>query len=95
MFGWGFTVVFPICRHRSPKLDSEKGSVCVSIYSVLQGCACRWGGGEGAGGDLISLFIYICPHVYTYCGHISIYKMYMDTYIHIYIYMYMKVRTCL
>ena len=26
------------------KLDSEKGSVCVGIYSVFKGCACHGGG---------------------------------------------------
>ena len=27
-----------------PKLDSEKGSVCLGIYNVFKGCACHTGG---------------------------------------------------
>ena len=36
-----------------PRLDAEKGSVCVGIYSVLKGCAC------GRGGDHTYVYIYI------------------------------------
>ena len=40
-----------------PKLDSEKGRVCVGIYSVFKGCACRrW----------VTRYIYICTYIYIY-----------------------------
>ena len=28
----------------APKLDSEKSGVCIGVYSVFKGCACRRGG---------------------------------------------------
>ena len=37
-----------------PQLDSQKGSVCVGIYSVLKGCACRWG---------VTIYVYIYIYI--------------------------------
>ena len=49
----------------APKLDSEKNGVCIGIYSVSKGCACR------GGGDHIYTYVYIyiliiCTRVYVY-----------------------------
>ena len=56
-----------------PTLDSEKGSVCVGIYSVFKGCACR-------GGVTIHTYthLYLCVHTY-----IDISKE-LEGYIHMY-----------
>ena len=45
-----------------PKLDSEKGSVCVGIYSGFEGSACRRGG--------IYIYTYIYTYIYIYI-HVS------------------------
>ena len=40
-----FTLVFPICRNSS-KLGFGKNGVCIGVYSVFKGCACRREGGD-------------------------------------------------
>ena len=46
----------------APKLDSENNGVCIGIYSVFKGCACR-------GRVTIYMYTYIyAPKVYTYVG---------------------------
>ena len=37
----------------APTLDSEKNGVCIGIYGVFKGCACRRG-------VTIYIYIYIC-----------------------------------
>ena len=68
VFGWFF--VLHLCFQSvetAPKLDSEKNGVCISIYSVFKGCACR------RGGDHIkqkkNIYIYIYPHLYRHALH--------------------------
>ena len=39
---WCFTLVFPICRNSS-KIGFGNNGVCIGIYSVVKGCACRRG----------------------------------------------------
>ena len=39
------------------KFDSEKDSVCVGIYSVFKGCACRRG---------VTIYVYIHVYIYVY-----------------------------
>ena len=61
VFGfWDFWIfcVLHLCFQSvatAPKLDSEKNGVCIGIYSVFKGCACR------GGGDHIFLYMYIFP----------------------------------
>ena len=54
-----FTLVFPICRNSS-KIGFGKNGVCVGIYSVFKGCACRRGGYH------IYLYIYIHTFIRLY-----------------------------
>ena len=57
IFLW-FTLVFSICRNSS-KIGFGKKGVCIGMYSVFKGCACRRGGGD---------------HTYTYiCIYVNIY----------------------
>ena len=67
-----------------PKLDSEKGSICVGTYSDFKECACRRGGDHIH--TYIHMYIYIRTYIYTYI-HMYIYT-YVYTYVHIYIYIY-------
>ena len=41
----------------APKLDWGKKGVCIGIYSVFKGCACRRGG--------VTIYIYICIYTHT------------------------------
>ena len=55
---WIFSVLH-LCLESvetAPKLDSEKNGVCISIYSVFKGCACRRRQGEH-----IYIYILIIP----------------------------------
>ena len=44
----------------APTLDSEKTGVCIGIYCVFKGCACR------RGGDHIHRYTYKCTYIYIY-----------------------------
>ena len=81
-----------------PKLDSEKGSVCVGIYSVFKGCACR------RGGDHMYIYIYMYASAFasiftsTSFASTGIYIcIYLHLHLHLrlYLYLYLHLRTCL
>ena len=64
----------------APKLDSEAKGVCIGIYSVLKGLACRRG---------VTIYIYIYIHIDVYmcmCICVCAY-VFLHTYIYIYVYM--------
>ena len=58
----------------APKLDSEKNGVCIGIYSVSKGCACRRGGVT----IYIYIYMYICTYVCMYACMCT--DMYVCTY---------------
>ena len=81
--------MFPICRNSS-KIGFGKNGVCIGIYCVFKGCACR-------GGVTICIYVYIRVYIYVYVYvHVHVHvHVYVDTYIYIhvcmcmYVYMYM------
>ena len=50
-----FTFEFSICRNSS-KIGFEKKGVCIGIYSVFKGCACRRG---------VTTYFYVYIHTHT------------------------------
>ena len=63
LFGFLGFLVLQLCFQSvetNPKLDAEKGSVCVGINSVFKGCTCR------RGVDHIYIYIETYTHVYIY-----------------------------
>ena len=76
-FGFWIFCVLHMCFQSvetAPKLDSEKNGVCIGIYSVFKGCACR------GGGDPIYIYIYTEGYIYIYmvtppCTYIFRYLM--------------------
>ena len=79
IFGFLDFLIFCVLRLRfqsvetAPKLDLEKNSVCIGIYSVFKGCACR------RGGDHIRMYTRVYRHVHYVC-------QYVYTYMYVYIY---------
>ena len=57
-----FTLVFSNCRNSS-KIGFRKNGVCITIYSVFQGCACRRGGTIYV---YTYVFAYTCIFIYIY-----------------------------
>ena len=90
--------MFSICRNSS-KIGFGKNSVCIGIYSVLKGCACRRGRVT-----IICIYIYIDASTYL-CIHLSIYLcvclsvclfvyLYLSAYLCIYIGISIPISTC-
>ena len=72
-----FKLVFSICRNSS-KIGFGKNGVCIGIYSVFKGCACR------RGGDHIHVYIHLAVDVEVDADvdtHIRI-----NEYVYVYIY---------